>query len=105
MKRVIGVDFIGIGGDYDGCSQLPRGLEDVSCYPNLTAELLYRGYTEEDIAKILCGNILRVLEAAEVVRDDMDRENVLPSEATIKDLDGGDIDASNNNNNYKNSDI
>lgn len=83
VKRVIGIDHIGIGGDYDGCSKLPRGLEDVSCYPNLTAELLYRGYSEEDVGKILCGNILRVMEAAESVRDAMAAEGILPSEATI----------------------
>jgi membrane dipeptidase len=72
IKRVTGgVDNIGIGGDYDGASDLPRGLEDVGRYHNLTAELLYRGYSDEDILKILSGNTMRVLEAAERVRDEM----------------------------------
>ena len=64
IKRWIGVDHIGIGGDYDGGGGV-EGLEDVSTYPMLTAELLRRGYTEHDIAKILGLNVVRVMRHAE----------------------------------------
>jgi len=63
-------------------------LEDVGCFVNLTAELLFRSYSEEDIAKILSGNLLRVLEAAERVRDEMAAEGITPSEETLATLDG-----------------
>ena len=56
-----------IGSDYDGISGLPRGLEDVSCYPMITQELLNRGYQKDSIHKILGGNALRVLREAEAV--------------------------------------
>ena len=55
---------------------------------NLTAELLYRGYSEEDIAAILSGNMIRVLEEAERIRDVMALEGVQPSEATFESMDG-----------------
>jgi len=59
--ELVGVDFVGIGSDFDGVGDsLPVGLKDVSAYPNLVAEFLRRGYTESDIAKILGGNLLRV---------------------------------------------
>lgn len=67
IRQVIGVDYIGIGGDYDGISSLPVGLEDVSTYPMLTAELVRRGYSDEDILKILGRNVLRVMRDAEAV--------------------------------------
>ncbi len=58
---LVGPDHVGIGSDYDGVGDsLPVGLKDVSAYPNLVAEFLKRGYSEEDIAKILGGNLLRV---------------------------------------------
>jgi membrane dipeptidase len=65
--RVAGIDHVGIGADYDGVENLPAGLEDVSGYPNITRELVKRGYTKEQIHKILGGNILRILKAAEDV--------------------------------------
>jgi membrane dipeptidase len=64
-REVAGVDHIGIGGDYDGVTELPAGLEDVSGYPNLFAALLDRGWTEEDCAKLAGENVLRVLAEAE----------------------------------------
>ncbi|TWT78424.1 Membrane dipeptidase (Peptidase family M19) [Posidoniimonas polymericola] len=63
--KVAGIDHVGIGSDYDGVSVLPKQLEDVSCYPYLTQGMLDRGYTEEQIAKVLSGNILRVMKAVE----------------------------------------
>jgi len=71
IARIGGVDHVGIGGDFDGVELLPEGLEDVSCYPNLTAELLIRGWDEPDIRKVLGENALRALEQAEEMADRM----------------------------------
>ncbi len=61
VKKLIGIDHIGIGSDYDGVGDtLPTGLKDVSQYPNLIYVLLKRGYSEEDIAKICYKNVWRV---------------------------------------------
>jgi len=61
-----GIDHVGLGSDFDGVGDtLPRGLEDVSAYPNLAAGLLDRGYSEVAIAKILGGNIMRVWREVE----------------------------------------
>lgn len=65
VVRVAGHDHVGIGGDYDGSTFWPVDLDDVSCYPNLFAELLRRGWTEEQLAKLANGNIRRVLRDAE----------------------------------------
>ena len=65
--ELAGVDHVGLGSDYDGVFGLPEGLQDASTYPNLVAELLERGYSEEDIQKILGGNALRVWEEVEQV--------------------------------------
>ena len=65
IRKVAGIDHIGLGGDFDGITSVPLGLEDVSKYPALTAELLRRGYSDEDVKKILGLNILRVMRAAE----------------------------------------
>ncbi len=65
--KVAGLDHVGLGSDYDGISVAPKQLEDVSCYPYITQELLNRKYTAEQIHKILGGNALRVLRRAEEV--------------------------------------
>jgi membrane dipeptidase len=65
VREVAGIDHVGIGGDFDGTDQLPEGLNDVSCYPALIAELLGRGWSEADCARLTSGNILRVLRDAE----------------------------------------
>jgi len=67
IRKLIGVDYIGIGGDFDGTTDLPEGLQDVSGYPNLFAELVRRGWSDEDLVKIAGGNVLRALEQAEAV--------------------------------------
>jgi membrane dipeptidase len=69
VARVAGHDHVGIGGDYDGNRFWPVGLEDVSGYPYLFAELLRRGWSEEDLAKLANGNIRRVLRDAESIAD------------------------------------
>ncbi|MDZ7268924.1 MAG: dipeptidase [candidate division KSB1 bacterium] len=61
--RLIGADHVGLGSDFDGVDEMPAGLEDVSCYPRLTAALLQHGYTAEEIEKITGGNLLRVWQA------------------------------------------
>jgi len=65
IVRVAGIDHVGLGSDFDGMELAPAGMEDVSCFPNLTIELLRRGYSEQDIRKILGENFLRVLGEAE----------------------------------------
>jgi membrane dipeptidase len=65
IRKVAGIDHIGIGGDFGGVDTLPEGLGDVSKYPALFAELLRRGYTEADLAKIAQGNVLRVMRGVE----------------------------------------
>jgi membrane dipeptidase len=67
IRKVAGIDHIGLGGDFDGITSVPEGLEDVSKYPALTAELLRRGYQDDEVKKILGLNILRVMRAAEGV--------------------------------------
>ncbi len=63
--KTAGIDHVGLGGDFDGINRTPVGLEDVSTYPALTQELVNRGYNREQLHKVLGGNILRVLRAAE----------------------------------------
>ena len=81
IRSVAGIDHIGLGGDFDGIDTVVEGLEDVSKYPALTAELLRRGYSDRDIRKILGLNVLRVMRTAEDVARSMHDER--PSVATM----------------------
>ena len=65
VREVAGIEHVGVGGDFDGTGHLPEGLQDVSGYPALFAELLRRGWTEADCARLSSGNIVRVLHEAE----------------------------------------
>lgn len=67
IRKVAGIDHIGLGGDFDGITQVVLGLEDVSTYPDLMVELLRREYSDEDVRKIAGKNIMRVLRRAEEV--------------------------------------
>jgi membrane dipeptidase len=67
IRSLAGVDHIGLGGDFDGITAVVQGLEDVSTYPALTAELLRRGYKDDDILKITGQNILRIMKSVERV--------------------------------------
>lgn len=68
VAKVAGVDHVGIGSDFDGVGNaLPDGLGDVSAYPALLAELMRRGWSDRDIAKLAGGNVLRAMEGAERV--------------------------------------
>ncbi|MFE3328173.1 dipeptidase [Streptomyces sp. NPDC059176] len=81
MREAAGIDHIGIGGDYDGTAFTPAGLEDVAGYPNLIAELLQRGWSRPDLAKLTWRNAVRVLRDAESVAADL-RSTRGPSNAT-----------------------
>ncbi len=74
IRKIAGIDHIGLGSDFDGITSVPQGLEDVSTYPALTAELLRRGYKDEDVKKILGLNILRVMREAEKVSARLQKE-------------------------------
>ncbi|MFJ3642395.1 dipeptidase [Streptomyces sp. NPDC090108] len=87
MREVAGIDHLGIGGDYDGTAFTPDGLNDVSGYPNLIAELLDRGWSKTDLAKLTWQNSVRVLGAAEDVARGLQATRG-PSNATIGSLDG-----------------
>jgi membrane dipeptidase len=65
--QIAGVDHVGLGSDFDGINSVPKQLEDVSCYPNITQELLNRGHSKEEVRKILGENMLRVMREAERV--------------------------------------
>jgi membrane dipeptidase len=67
IVKVAGIDHVGIGADFDGANDMPQGAQDVSMLPNITYELLKRGYSERDIRKILGENFLRVFAEAERV--------------------------------------
>lgn len=87
MREVAGIDHIGIGGDFDGTPFTPEDLADVAGYPHLVAELLHRSWSEEDLARLLWGNALRVLRDAEAVAREVAARRG-PSIATIEQLDG-----------------
>jgi membrane dipeptidase len=81
IRKVAGIDHVGIGSDFDGFASPPRGLEDVSRFPALFTELLRRGYTADEVRKIAGENILRVMRLAEVEAARLQR---LPSTAALQ---------------------
>jgi len=88
VRRTAGVDHVGIGSDFDGAGPyLPVGLEDVSRYPYLFAELIRRGWSDDDLEKLAGANVLRALRAAEEVSTRLRAERPA-STATIEALDG-----------------
>jgi membrane dipeptidase len=86
IRKIAGIDHIGVGGDFDGMSEVVVGLEDVSTYPALFSELLRRGYSDEDVQKIAGRNVLRAMRGAEAVA--LKHKAKAPSLATIDALDG-----------------
>ncbi len=88
VREVAGIDHVGIGADFDGINSTPVGLEDVSDYPALFAELARRGWPEADLRKLAGENVLRVWREAERTSERLRRERG-PSNATIERLDGG----------------
>ena len=87
VRKVAGADDVGLGGDYDGNSDWPEGMEDVTSYPKLFAELARRGWSDEDLGKLASGNILRAMRQAEAVAKRLQASRP-PSTATIEQLDG-----------------
>ena len=87
VRKVAGVEHVGLGGDFDGISEVVEGLEDVSTYPALLAELSRRGWSEADLRKLAGENVLRVMAQAERVATRL-RQARGPSTKTIGELDG-----------------
>jgi membrane dipeptidase len=87
VRQVAGVDHVGIGSDFDGIDHVVVGLEDVSKFPDLFAELIRRGWTDADLKKLAGQNLLRVLRQAEATAARLQRERE-PSTKTIEQLDG-----------------
>jgi membrane dipeptidase len=73
IVKVAGIDHVGLGADFDGANDMPEGAQDVSMLPNITYELLKRGYSEQDIRKILGENLLRAFGEAEKVARSMSK--------------------------------
>jgi membrane dipeptidase len=88
VRKIAGVDHVGIGSDFDGISENVVGLEDVSKFPALFAELARRGWSDADLAKLANGNVLRVLKQVETVSARL-KKTRKPSNATIEELDKG----------------
>ena len=80
LRNSVGADYIGYGSDFDGIPTVPKGLEDVSKYVELTAELVRRRFTDLEIAAIVGGNVLRVMERVEEVAKELQSKEV-PSDA------------------------
>jgi membrane dipeptidase len=83
LVKVAGIDHVGIGSDFDGITSWPEGLDDVSCFPRLTDELLRRGYSDADVHKILGRNVLRAFREAEAVARRL-RETTPPEVDAVK---------------------
>ena len=74
VAKVAGYDHVGIGGDLDGIDTTVTGLDSVDDYPNLFAELIRRGWSDENLARLAGGNVLRILRRAEAVAASMKNE-------------------------------
>ncbi|RZC38394.1 Peptidase M19 domain containing protein [Asbolus verrucosus] len=84
IREVAGVDNVGLGAGYDGINYVPQGLEDVSSYPTLFAELIGTGkWSVEDLKKLAGLNFLRVLQDVEKIRDEFKKANVPPYEDVL----------------------
>jgi membrane dipeptidase len=83
IGELIGYDHVGIGTDYDGIEKTPEGLEDVSKFPDLIAELLRQGISDEDAAKIAGRNLLRVWKEADKVAKEL-QKTLLPLEDDVQ---------------------
>lgn len=86
IRKIAGIEHIGIGSDFDGIGSVPQGLEDVSDIPSLLAELLRRGYSEQDVERIVGLNVLRVMDLAEKTAKELQASRPA-SDALIEDLD------------------
>jgi membrane dipeptidase len=91
IRRLAGIDHVGLGSDFDGLESLPEGLEDVSGFPNLLVELARRGYSKDDLAKVSGLNLLRVLADAERVATSLKADET-PLEVGPEGFDSGPAD-------------
>jgi membrane dipeptidase len=89
IRQVAGIEHVGLGSDFDGITETPTGLEDVSKFPQLLTELARRGWSDTDLAALAGGNLLRAFRSAEQVAARLRKERAA-SAATIADLDGAD---------------
>lgn len=87
IRKIAGVDHVGIGSDFDGIPAAPQGLDGVDKYPALLAELARRGWSDQDLGKLAGGNLLRAMAQAEAVATKLRSERA-PSAATLAQLDG-----------------
>ncbi len=87
IRKVAGIDCVGLGSDFDGIPDTPQGLEGVDKYPALLAELARRGWNDEELGKLAGGNLLRVLRETEAVAKRL-QVATSPNESTLADLDG-----------------
>jgi membrane dipeptidase len=87
VRKVAGVDHVGIGSDFDGIDTTPEGLEDTSKFPDLFAELIRRGWSDGDLKKLAGQNLLRAFRAAEATAARLQKTRE-PSTKTIEELDG-----------------
>ncbi len=88
VRKVAGPNHVGIGSDFDGIDTTPEGLEDVSKFPDLFAELIRRGWTDSDLKKLAGQNLLRAMRGAEATAARLQKSRQ-PSTKTIEELDGG----------------
>jgi membrane dipeptidase len=86
IRKIAGIDHVGLGSDFDGITAVPAGLDDVSHYPDLLAELARRGYTDDDLRKVAGLNVLRVLRQAEEVAARLQKDT-RPNDARIDEVD------------------
>ena len=86
VREVAGIDHVGLGGDYDGVEVLPTGLEDVTGYPALLEALADRGWSSDDLARLTCRNVLRVMRDVEAGARALQQQRG-PSLARIEELD------------------
>jgi membrane dipeptidase len=86
VREVAGIDHVGVGGDYDGVEVLPQGMGDVTAYPALLEALAARGWSDDDLAQLTSGNILRVMRDAEAGARALQKQRG-PSLATFAELD------------------
>jgi membrane dipeptidase len=84
IGNLIGYDYVGIGSDFNGIESVPKGMEDISKFPDLVAELLKRGVSESDVVKVIGGNILRVWGEVEKVAHDLQNSGMMPVEDDLK---------------------
>ena len=91
IGELIGYDHVGLGSDFDGIMSTPKGLDDVSKFPDLVSELLIAGVKDEDAKKVVGGNVLRVWRDVDAVAEMLQRSGVKPLEDKLPSLMTGEM--------------